>query len=201
MDLAAADNALMEWTTGSNALALLRAVHSNGIFPSLSSGRLGRSHTAEVGHVSNRRRRPLATELAAGRMGAHSRLDRCHLPIVTSMNVSGQPELVDREEGLWFSASHGIALFVADPDTSEEVKGSFPILSFDNSGINWLGRGISPATYSTLCLPDGTSIGRTRSPPSIRWSPPTARLRLERCRPIYSERRSLNTSTGQATIK
>ena len=87
------------------------------------------------------------------------------LPIVTSMNVSGQPELVEREEGLRFSATHGIALFLADPDASGEVKGSFPILSVGASGIKLAREGHFPG-YLFDALLDGWHVDRTDSQPA-----------------------------------
>ena len=88
-----------------------------------------------------------------------------HLPIVTSMNVSGQREIVDMEEGLRFSATHGIALFLADPDTPGEVKGSFPILSVDASGIKLAREGHFPG-YLFDALLDRWHVDRTDSQPA-----------------------------------
>lgn len=87
------------------------------------------------------------------------------LPIVTSMNVSGQPELVDQEEGLRFSATHGIALFLADPDAPGDVKGSFPILSVDASGIKLAREGHFPGYLFDVLL-DRWHVDRRDSQPA-----------------------------------
>ena len=87
------------------------------------------------------------------------------LPIVTSMNVSGQPELVDQEEGLRFSATHGITLFLADPDAPGAVKGSFPILAFDASGIKLAREGHFPG-YLFDALLNRWHVDRTDSQPA-----------------------------------
>ena len=62
-------------------------------------------------------------------------------PSATSMNVSGTPELVDQAEGSAFCAAHGISMFLGDPESRYDVKGSFPILQVDHSGIRLLREG------------------------------------------------------------
>jgi tRNA A37 threonylcarbamoyladenosine synthetase subunit TsaC/SUA5/YrdC len=63
------------------------------------------------------------------------------VPAVTSMNVSGEPEIVDPEEGLAFSRDHDVPLFLADLDSPERVKGSFPIVQVDEEGMRLLRAG------------------------------------------------------------
>src|SRR5436190_9067813 len=49
-------------------------------------------------------------------------------PAVTSMNLSGQREIVDRDEAEAFSREHGIPLVLTGPEQKPEVRGSFPII-------------------------------------------------------------------------
>lgn len=65
-------------------------------------------------------------------------------PSATSMNVSGTPELVDQEAGVEFCKLHGISVFLGDPESRFEVKGSFPILQVDKTGIRLLREGHFP---------------------------------------------------------
>lgn len=57
------------------------------------------------------------------------------LPIATSMNTSGTPELVDQEEGAGFCERHGIPIFLEDPQPPGVAQGSFPILVVDEEGV------------------------------------------------------------------
>jgi hypothetical protein len=66
-------------------------------------------------------------------------------PSATSMNVSGSPELVEQEAGVEFCESHGISIFLGDPESKYEVKGSFPILQVDKTGISLIREGHFPA--------------------------------------------------------
>lgn len=66
-------------------------------------------------------------------------------PSATSMNVSGTPELVEQEAGVEFCEAHGISIFLGDPESKYEVKGSFPILQVDKSGISLIREGHFPA--------------------------------------------------------
>src|SRR4051794_16253889 len=67
------------------------------------------------------------------------------LPSVTSMNVSGEPEIVDQHEALAFCATHGIPLFLADPGAKPAAIGSYPIISVGPDGVKLLRRGHFPA--------------------------------------------------------
>jgi tRNA A37 threonylcarbamoyladenosine synthetase subunit TsaC/SUA5/YrdC len=62
-------------------------------------------------------------------------------PSATSMNVSGTPELVEQEAGVTFCKAHRIPIFLGDPESKYEVKGSFPILQVDRSGMSLLREG------------------------------------------------------------
>jgi len=61
------------------------------------------------------------------------------------MNVSGEPEIVDLDEGLAFCRDHDVPLFLADLDSPERVKGSFAIVQADEEGMRLLREGHIPA--------------------------------------------------------
>jgi hypothetical protein len=69
---------------------------------------------------------------------------KIEFPSATSMNVSGNPELVEQEAGVEFCESKGISIFLGDPESRFEVKGSFPILQVDKAGIRLLREGHFP---------------------------------------------------------
>jgi hypothetical protein len=111
------------------------------------------------------------------------------LPAVTSMNVSGQPELADREGGLAFSGAHGLPVFLARPEGEPAVRGSFPILAFGRDGIALVREGHFPGFLFTHLLdrwrvdviPQRTAkypLMRTHTAAEARSIPP-ARLRHE----------------------
>lgn len=66
------------------------------------------------------------------------------LPVATSMNVSGQPELVEQEAGADFCRRHGIPVFLRDPKSNVNVQGSFPIVQVDRGGIRLVREGHFP---------------------------------------------------------
>ncbi len=87
------------------------------------------------------------------------------LPIVTSMNVSGDPEVVDQDEGAVFCEQHGISLFLGDPESVEAVRGSFPILHVDGSGISVAREGHFPSSLFDILL-DAWKVNRTDVAPT-----------------------------------
>lgn len=74
------------------------------------------------------------------------------LPVATSMNVSGEPEIVDQEEGRKFARARGVPMFLADPDDPGRARGSFPILQVDSAGIKLLREGHFTAKLFQLLL-------------------------------------------------
>jgi tRNA A37 threonylcarbamoyladenosine synthetase subunit TsaC/SUA5/YrdC len=71
--------------------------------------------------------------------------ENIEFPSATSMNASGTPELVDQQAGAEFCQLHGISIFLGDPSSRHEVKGSFPILQVDKAGIQLIREGHFPA--------------------------------------------------------
>jgi tRNA A37 threonylcarbamoyladenosine synthetase subunit TsaC/SUA5/YrdC len=104
------------------------------------------------------------------------------VPAATSMNISGQPEIVDQQEGAAFCESRGIPLFLADPDNDGRVRGSFPIVSFDRTGVRLLREGQFPGYLvrhllgcevdSSNTSPAGYPVVRTHSETRAAWIPP-----------------------------
>lgn len=66
------------------------------------------------------------------------------LPVATSMNLSGQPEIVDQEEGEAFCQTNDVPMFLRDPENPGQVQGSFPIIQVDSQGIKLLREGHFP---------------------------------------------------------
>lgn len=66
------------------------------------------------------------------------------IPSATSMNVSGEPEIVDQQDALEFCAAQGISLFLADPGVEPVAKGSYPIISAGPEGVKLLREGHFP---------------------------------------------------------
>lgn len=66
------------------------------------------------------------------------------LPIATSMNISGTPELIRERDGIEFCDRNGIPYFLGDPDSPGIARGSFPILSVAHSGIALIREGHFP---------------------------------------------------------
>jgi hypothetical protein len=106
-------------------------------------------------------------------------------PSATSMNVSGSPELVEQEAGTAFCEEFGIPIFLGDPESRYEVKGSFPILQVDKTGIRLIREGhfpghifryllqewdvdlsdYKPAKYPLVQLPEALQTGTVTGDP------------------------------------
>ena len=82
------------------------------------------------------------------------RKESVDLPAVTSMNVSGEPELVDGEAGLQFCKEHQVPLFLGDRNSPGRAKGSFPILQVGSKGIALIREGHFPARLFQSLLGD-----------------------------------------------
>lgn len=62
----------------------------------------------------------------------------------SSMNVSGQPEVVVREQGIAFAREKGIPLFLADRISPIGITGSYPILLFGPDRVSLVREGPVP---------------------------------------------------------
>ena len=76
----------------------------------------------------------------------------------TSMNVSGTPELVEQAAGVEFCESHGISIFLGDPESKREVKGSFPIIQVNKTGISLIREATFQGRSLRICFRNGRSI-------------------------------------------
>lgn len=88
-----------------------------------------------------------------------------HFPGVTSMNISGEPEIVEEAEAQAFCAAHAIPLFLRDPIARKIVQGSFPILQVDGKGVRLVREGhFRGELFQTLL--DGAVIDRSQARPA-----------------------------------
>ncbi len=87
------------------------------------------------------------------------------LPGVTSMNVSGEPEIVEQADALAFCEANNVPMFLQDPQDTHVVRGSFPIISIDRRGVHLLRNGHFPP-YLFKYLLDGTEIDLSHAIPS-----------------------------------
>lgn len=56
-------------------------------------------------------------------------------PAVTSMNISGEPEIVDQDIAKEFCRINSIPCYLRDPDAHPELVGSYTIITFSKKGI------------------------------------------------------------------
>lgn len=56
-------------------------------------------------------------------------------PAVTSMNISGQPEIVNQKEGEIFCKNYSIPIFLKDERSHPDHLGSYTIFTFQKNGI------------------------------------------------------------------
>lgn len=56
-------------------------------------------------------------------------------PAVTSMNISGEPEIVDQDKAEEFCRKNSITCYLRDPDVHPELVGSYTIITFSKKGI------------------------------------------------------------------
>jgi hypothetical protein len=65
-------------------------------------------------------------------------------PAITSMNTSGEPEIVSRSAAMEFSRAHGLAALLAPTSHLQSAKGSFTILEIGPEGIRAARHGVIP---------------------------------------------------------
>ncbi len=71
-------------------------------------------------------------------------LEVCY-PAITSMNISGQPEIVKQDQGIAFATSTGIPMFLVDHQDKGLVRGSYTILAVDSHGVTVVREGNIPS--------------------------------------------------------
>ncbi len=91
------------------------------------------------------------------------------LPVATSMNVSGEPEIVDQERGRQFCMVNDVPMFLSDPGNPGRARGSFPIIQIDHRGITLIREGhFSAQVFQSLLWGwdiDLTSYQKSKFPP------------------------------------
>jgi hypothetical protein len=65
-------------------------------------------------------------------------------PAITSMNSSGQPEIVSYPEALRFSNEHGLAALLRPRSQTQQARGSFSILEIGPHGLRAARHGVIP---------------------------------------------------------
>jgi hypothetical protein len=80
----------------------------------------------------------------------------------SSMNISGHPELVKREDGIAFARAKGIPLFLADALSPIGITGSYPILLLDRSGVHLVREGPVPGWVFERLLEHPIDFASTR---------------------------------------
>jgi tRNA A37 threonylcarbamoyladenosine synthetase subunit TsaC/SUA5/YrdC len=98
------------------------------------------------------------------------------VPAATSMNLSGQPEIVEQYEGIAFCKAQAIPLFLADYKDSGRVRGSFSIVSIDRTGVKLLREGQFPGYLVKHLF--GCEVDTTNAAPA---KYPVVRTHCERC--------------------
>lgn len=86
-------------------------------------------------------------------------------PGVSSMNTSGNPEIVDQDEARSFGVAHQLAYFLGDPQIAHSVRGSFPILQIGPRGVGVIRQGhFSAALFQRLL--DGVRVDESQAIPA-----------------------------------
>jgi hypothetical protein len=65
-------------------------------------------------------------------------------PAISSMNSSGEPEIVDYSKALQFSSNHGLAALIRPTSRVQPAKGSFSILEIGPHGLRAARHGVIP---------------------------------------------------------
>jgi hypothetical protein len=69
-----------------------------------------------------------------------------HFPAISSMNSSGEPEIVSYLEALRFSSEHGLAALLRPRTQIQQAQGSFSILEIGPYGLRAARHGVIPIT-------------------------------------------------------
>ncbi|MBI3443439.1 hypothetical protein HY008_02115 [Candidatus Woesebacteria bacterium] len=106
-------------------------------------------------------------------------------PAITSLNVSGEAEIVEQEEGASFAENSGIPIFLKDARDFGRVRGSYAILGVSNEGLSLVRHGNVPVEILEFLLDKPVLVDGAKGPnfpqhefPSSlieNLSPPTAR--------------------------
>lgn len=94
-------------------------------------------------------------------------------PAVTSMNISGQPEIVDQIGGERFCREYGIPVYLKDEKTRLDLQGSYTIITLSEKGAELTRDGNVPgrAIQSILRVPLITEGARQSNYPQLDFPP------------------------------
>jgi hypothetical protein len=86
-------------------------------------------------------------------------------PGITSMNLSGQPEIVDPEQAYAFCRAQPIPLVLVDPVDPQVVRGSFPNIEVGPAGVRLIRAGHFPGHLFNFLL-DGADVKLAHAAPA-----------------------------------
>lgn len=87
------------------------------------------------------------------------------LPAVTSMNITGSPEIVDQDEGVEFAKKAGIRLFLIDEKDPGIAKGSFAIIGVNKNGLSLIRDGHFPSYVFPYLF--GVTVDTSNTRPAV----------------------------------
>jgi len=92
-------------------------------------------------------------------------------PGVTSMNKTGQAELVNQKEGEEFAKENGVPIFLKDEKAHPKHLGSYTIFTFNKFGIKLERNGNIPAKIFKFifCLPIDTKNAKSIKHPQLKF--------------------------------
>lgn len=107
---------------------------------------------------------------ANGHLSTHAFIDLLlnngvKLPAVTSMNITGSPEIVDQKEGVDFAKKARIKLFLIDEKDPGVAKGSFAIIGVNNNGLSLVRDGHFPSYVFPYLF--GVALDTTNTRPAV----------------------------------
>lgn len=114
--------------------------------------RLPQSMVSEIDGVSVIQNWDAAGHQPTNLLLAKMRAEGVEYPAITSMNESGNPEIVDQHEAVVFSQDHGLPMFLSDEKTNPKVTGSYTILELNPSGLKLLREGNIPSAMLSILL-------------------------------------------------
>ncbi|MBI2040227.1 hypothetical protein HYT18_04075 [Candidatus Microgenomates bacterium] len=95
-------------------------------------------------------------------------------PAVTSMNITGEREIVDQNEGKNFCQDHHIPIFLNDPQAHPKHLGSYTIFTFGAHGIRLERDGNIPGKFfeNIFGMPVDMEVTKKPNYPQLEFPPP-----------------------------
>lgn len=85
---------------------------------------------------------------------------RVKYPGITSMNISGEPEIVDQKTAEEFCIKNNVSVYLKDSTTHPKLQGSYTIISFDKKGVKLARHGNIPSWIIEKILGDSLIIDK-----------------------------------------